>query len=133
MNTLTWKYVKPLKKANAIEAFESANGIKLPADIVSCVQQNNGGRSDKKIFNTQLSSGRVFKTLLSFNEDDIETVHSAVGILKEEGQSLVPLASDPGGNYICYDPVDGIVLWLHETNSVEKITDNFKEFLAKLY
>jgi hypothetical protein len=133
MNTLIWKYVKPLKNEDTIMMLETENGIKLPTDIISCIQQNNGGRPEKKVFDTQYSSGRVFKTLLSFNEEDIETVFTAINILKEEGLNIFPLASDPGGNYICYDQEKGIVLWLHETNTTEKISENFTDFLTRLY
>jgi len=133
MNNLSWKRVKPLINDKAIEIIESESGIKLPADIISCIKLYNGGRPDKDTFDTQSSQERLFKILLSFNESDVETVFKAIAVLKGEGLTLLPLASDPGGNYICYDPNDGIVLWLHETNTTEKIADNFTDFLSRLY
>jgi len=134
MNNLTWKYVKPLKNNKAVECFEDDNGLKLPQDITSCIKQNNGGRPDKKVFDTEVSKGRLIKSLLSFNKDDLETVYDAIDILKIENINLVPIASDPGGNYICYNTIhQDIVLWLHETNTTEKISDSFTAFLKSLY
>ena len=133
MNDLTWKRVKFLKNEENIRLIESESGVKLPVEITTCIKQNNGGRPNKDTFNTHESQERVFKSLLSFNEDDVETVFKVFNMLRMENPNIIPFASDPGGNYICYDPRDGIVLWLHETNTVEKITDNFTDFLSKLY
>lgn len=134
MNNLSWKYVKPLKNNKAVETFESEYGLKLPQDITNCIKQNNGGRPDKKVFDTEVSKGRVIKSLLSFNKDDLETVYDAIDILKNEKPNLVPLVSDPSGNYICFDTKQQvIVLWLHETNMTEKISTSFAAFLEKLY
>ena len=134
MNNLTWKYVKPLKNDNAVECFEADNSFKLPQDIISCIKQNNGGRPDKKVFDTEVSKGRVIKSLLSLNKDDLETIYDAIDILKSEKTNLVPVATDPGGNYICYNTIhQDIELWLHETNTTEKISDSFTAFLELLY
>ncbi|WP_341302436.1 SMI1/KNR4 family protein [Lysinibacillus sp. FSL H8-0500] len=134
MNNLSWKYVKPLKNNKAVESFEADYGLKLPQDITSCIKQNNGGRPDKKAFDTEVSKGRVIKSLLSFNKEDLETVYDAIDTLKGEKSNLVPLASDPGGNYICFDTKQqDIVLWLHETNTTEKISSSFTAFLETLH
>ena len=134
MKNLTWKYVKPLKDNNAVECFENDNNLKLPQDIVSCVKEYNGGRPDKKTFNTEVTKGRVIKSLLSFNKDDLETIYDAIDVLKDENRDLVPIVSDPGGNYICYNTKkENIVFWMHETNTTEKISDNFTDFLQSLY
>lgn len=134
MNQLTWKYVKPLGTEQAIEQFESSYNVKLPLDLVAVFKQYNGGRPDKKGFNTSVKKERVLKTLLSFNEGDLETIYKAYDVLKPEDDKLIPFASDPAGNYICYQVTDeSIVFWEHETNTKEKIADSFTEFLHGLY
>jgi hypothetical protein len=134
MNNLSWKYVKPLKNPDTvISSFESKRDIKLPTDIVNCFKEFNGGRPNKKLFNTDKSNERIIKTLLSFNDEDPETISSVYDMLRVEGQNLIPLASDPGGNFICYSEKYGIVLWLHEINSFEQIANNFTQFLNILY
>ncbi|RDU38675.1 hypothetical protein DRW41_03700 [Neobacillus piezotolerans] len=134
MSKLTWKYVKPLKDNESVEGFEALNDVQLPKDITDCIKQNNGGRPDKKVFDTDVSEGRVMKSLLSFNKDDLETVYDAIDVLKNERKSLVPIASDPSGNYICYNLIHkDIVFWLHETNITEKVSDSFTTFLNGLY
>jgi hypothetical protein len=92
MNSLSWKRVKPLINDKAIELIESESGIKLPADIISCIKLYNGGRPNKDTFDTQSSQERLFKMLLSYNESDVENVFKAIVVLKREGLALMPLA-----------------------------------------
>ena len=134
MSVFSWKYVKPLKSKDDINHFESTNNVKLPDDIISCFLNHNGGRPDKKTFDTENSKERVLKTLLSFNEGDIETIWSAFSVISSTQSQLVPIASDPSGNFICYNAsMQCIELWLHETDTTEKISDNFTAFLDMLY
>ena len=133
MNELKWKYVKALKNEDSIAVFEQVIGCEIPTDIKVCVINNNGGRPTRKVFDTDLSKERVIKSLLSYNTDDLETVFDAYSVISTESKSLVPIASDPAGNYICFEKyTKAIVLWLHETNGVEKIANSFTEFLNKL-
>ena len=119
MSELTWKYVKTLGDRHAVEAFLEENNLSLPEDLIVCLKDNNGGRPNRKTFDTDRSKGHMIKTLLSFNHGEFD---------------LVPFASDPFGNFICYDDSRGdIVLWLHETNRMEKISDSFTNFLNMLY
>ena len=136
MSELTWKYVKTLGDRHAVGAFLEENNLSLPEDLIACLKNNNGGRPNRKTFDTDRSKEHMIKTLLSFNRGDAETVYTAFTTLRKEYQKfdLVPFASDPFGNFICYDDSRGdIVLWLHETNQTEKISDSFTDFLNMLY
>ncbi|MDR3333440.1 MAG: SMI1/KNR4 family protein [Treponema sp.] len=132
MERLTWKYVKELKNKYAIEDFEKAYDIVLPLDLKQCIKENNGGRPGKKLFDTDKTKERVFKTLLSFNESDIENIYTFFPIIQAESSSLVPFASDPSGNFICVKDTR-IVLFLHETGAIEHIAESFTELLSRLY
>ena len=134
MSNLSWKYVKMLKNAKSVEDFENSSGLMLPEDMKAFLKINNGGRPSKHNFDTERSKGRVMKSLLSFNETDVETIYDAMNALKKEKAYLVPFASDPAGNYICYNTRNQeIVLWLHETDTLERIAESFTEFTALLY
>ena len=136
MSELTWKYVKALGDSHAVEAFLEENNLSLPKDLIVCLKNNNGARPNRKTFDTDRSKEHMIKTLLSFNHGDAETVYSAFTALRKEYQrfDLVPFAIDPFGNFICYDDSRGdIVLWLHETNRTEKISESFTDFLNMLY
>jgi len=133
MAKLKWSYVKPLKEQDLISNFEKAHNLKIPKDLKQCIFINNGGRPNLNVFDTAKTGERVFKTLLSFNEDDTENIYKIFPIFGNNTQ-LLPFASDPSGNFICVNlQTNNIVLWLHETNEKELIASSFEEFLDKLY
>jgi hypothetical protein len=132
MAAINWKYVKPLSKTEAIEEFEKRYNVLLPVDLKQCIKAYNGGRPDKDTFDTDKSKECVFKTLLSFNEHDMENIYTYFPIIYAEQRSLIPFASDPGGNFLCVKD-NKIVLYLHETGGMENVASSFTDFLNKLY
>jgi len=132
MTEITWKYVKPLLKASAVEDFEKEHNISFPPDLKECIKTNNGGRPSRNVFDTANSTDRVFKSLLSFNESDAESVYKFFSIIRSQSNDLTPFASDPFGNYLCLKG-NKIVLFLHETGQSEYVSDTFSSLLAKLH
>jgi cell wall assembly regulator SMI1 len=134
MADITWKYVKKLQNEAAVEVFEKANNVRFPQDLKECIKENNGGRPDKKLFDTDKAKERVFKTLFSFNESDVENMYKFFPIPRKDVPDLLPFASDPGGNFLCVSAKENkIVLYLHETGTLESVADSFSDFLSKLY
>lgn len=129
MSEITWRYVKTIKNEKSIDEFES-KFCALPKDLLECMRQNNGGRPSLSSFDLKNEKEKEFKTLLSFNEDDVENIFEAQNLTKKEG--LFPFASDPFGNHLCLYQ-GKIVFWNHETDDTEILADNFSEFLQKLY
>lgn len=135
MEELKWKYIKPLENKLSIKEVEKKYNIQIPNDIETCIIKNNGGRPNLKVYDTEKSKERVFKTLLSYNTEDIENVYKVLEVFKKENIELLPIASDPGGNFICSDFKENnkIVLWIHETGKKEYVAESFAKFLTKLY
>jgi len=122
MSELTWKYVKPLKSDGAVTDFLRAHNIFLPESLVACITKNNGGRPSEKLFDTDKGKEYVFKSLLSYNEGDLDCIHSFFPVLFE-GTSLYPIGTDSSGNFICYDTAKGnYILLNHESNTRELIS-----------
>ena len=118
---MEWKYVKTLKERNAVRSFLAEYNISLPLDLLECIERNNGGRPQKKVFDTEMSCGHVFNSLLSYNVDDKETIYN-VYPKHFEGSSLFPIGSTPNGDFLCYDLRNRkYVLALHETDSIEDV------------
>ena len=86
MSELTWKYVKTLGDSRAVENFLEENNLSLPEDLIACLKNNNGGRPNRKTFDTDRSKEHMIKTLLSFNHGDAETVYTAFTALRKEYQ-----------------------------------------------
>ena len=132
MMDLIWKYVKPLLKASAVEDFEKENNISFPLDLKECIKINNGGRPSRNVFTTDNLKDRVLEKLLSFNESDVENIYKFFPIIRSRSNDLTPFASDPFGNFLCLKS-DKIVLFLHETEQIENVSDTFSGLLAKLH
>ena len=118
-----WKYVKPLENKNVVKEYLRKNNINLPEDMIEVLQKHNGGRPANKRILTSTNREYVFKTLLSYNEGDKETVYS---VYPEPFRKLglYPIASDAAGNYVCFDVVNHVyVLYNHESDRVEKIIE----------
>jgi hypothetical protein len=154
-SALTWKYTKPIKDKNEIATFEKKYRIIFPVDYKKFIKDNNGGHPSRTTFDTRESKGRVIKTLLSFNPKDSESIQKFITIddfkRQKNGDQLVPFASTPGGDFICFNfftmpgqfsplskyvPIltaSVVVLYLHESGKYENITQMFSWFLSKLY
>lgn len=132
---MNWKYVKALKSANLIDEFETLVCYELSKEFKECVLQYNGGRPERKRFDTDANKGRELKSFLSFNKEDRETVWKIHEWDKGElANKYFAIAIDNFGNLICFDMNDDNVVFLnHEDLSVEHIVKTFTEFLESLY
>ena len=92
-------------------------------------------KTRKKIFETDTSQERALKSFLSFNKNDRETVWKIYEWNKQElADRYVAFAVDNFGNLICFDANnDNIVFLNHEDLGVEKVADDFMEFINKLH
>ena len=72
---MNWKYVKKLNKEDLVLRFLNSKGVKLPTEVIKMLEMYNGGRPLKKCFDTNKHKECVFKTLLSYNTDDLETIY----------------------------------------------------------
>ena len=118
-----WKYVKPLEDKDAVKEFLRKYHINLPKSMIEILETYNGGRpADKRILTTAKRE-YVFKTLLSYNKNDKETIYS---MYPEPFRKLglYPIASEAAGNYVCYDVTTrNWVLYNHERDRVERVVE----------
>ena len=135
---MDWKYVKELKDKDLVLSFLKSKGVKLPAEVIELIEMHNGGRPLRKCFDTNKHKECVFKSLLSYNPDDLETIYKVYKKGCDTNfieMKLYPIALDPFGNFICVDLKDGerIVLLRMETLDVETVADNITLFVNSLY
>ena len=132
---MEWKYIKKLATNSLIEDFECLAKYVFSEDFKKCVIENNGGRPNKKAFDTSKTKEREIKSLLSFNKEDKETVWKIFDWNKEELRDrYIPFAIDNYGNIICFDANnDHVVFVNHENLDVEEVANSFSEFISVLY
>lgn len=120
---ITWKYIKPLKDDSSVKSFLNEHGISLPAPLVALLEKNNGGRPSEKIIKTKNKREYVFKSLLSYNPDDLECIYRIYDESFEDKQ-VYPLGFDAAGNMVCYDLANSeYCLYNHETDLLEPILE----------
>lgn len=158
MNTL-WLDVKKLNATADIAAVERKFTLNFPHLFIETVKKFNEGSPINNIFDTDKSKERVFANLLSFNLDSKISIISVWEDNKERlPNGVIPFATDPGGNYICFDyrsaNEPSIIFWNHEEDfvlneeneieypevdaeykmhAIEFVAPDFFEFLSILY
>lgn len=137
----TWKYVKGKPIDSEIEKLQESLGVLLPKEFLSVAIENNGGRPSPCIFDFPGRDGAVFESLLRLErENDYGILKTLERISDRLPSGCVPFASDPFGNYLCFQyPSSGmipIVFWNHEKkmdSSLSPVCDDFEALLEKLY
>jgi hypothetical protein len=137
MAELSWKIARPLSDERLINKLAETIGATLPNDYVECVRKNNAGYPSLKSFNTQNGVEHVFNNLLTLDDQKEVNVFSTYEVVSAASgkNTLLPIAEDPFGNYICLDfsmQPARVVFWEHETKSTEDIDDDFSSLLEQL-
>lgn len=128
---IVWKYSSPIEENVIIKVARSHNII-LPALLVKTIMKgNNGSPSKNKFYYDGGHNEDIFKTLLSYNPNDVENVYSALLALKNF-PNLYPFGNDPAGNLICLKG-KGVVLWKHETDVVIAVSPSLETFFNDLH
>ena len=131
---MVFKYVKPIESIECIQLFESKMNFQFPDSFRLMVKEYNGGRPEKRTFDTRAVQGRELKTFLSFNENDTENIWS-INQYQDEifRDKYIAFAIDHFGNLICFEKTGAtIVFFDHEIENVEYIAENFDAFIDAL-
>lgn len=128
---IQWKYSSPVE-VNTIIAVAHSHNVTLPDFLINMIKEgNNGSPSKRKFFYDNETNEDIFKTVLSYNPNDVENIYSALAELHGT-PSLYPFGNDPAGNFICLDG-SKIVLWNHETHQIRPIADTIESFVNGLH
>lgn len=125
-----WRYVKPLANENLIAETEKKLGFKFVGSYVTFVKKYNGGRPPISVFDTDITRERTIKSFLSLNPSDLENIITLNKTVPELSSNVIAFAIDSFGNYICFEKTNGSIVFLdYETGEIERISDNFDDFL----
>lgn len=128
---MEWKYVKPLKDNNVFENIETTYNIEIPKYLKELIIKYNGGRPDKKIFDTQTSKERVLQGLISFNKEDKANIFIYEDLFKK---GYIPFAITEFGDIIFINGKNkNIQLYLCDSERKEIICDKIETFFEILY
>lgn len=128
---MEWKYIKPLKDNSIFENIEKTYNVEIPRYLKEIITKYNGGRPERRLFDTQNSKERVLQGLISYNKEDKANIFIYDELLKK---GYIPFAITEFGDIICVDNNNqNIELYLHETAGFEKISEKIEEFFKVIY
>ena len=135
MQIVEWKYIPKHKTGNEVDVLEMKYHYKLPDDLKECIKKNNAGMPYPSKFDTATSKNKVFGGLLSFNKGEDDNIYDFITLfesVKKNELSMFPFGLDPFGNIYCVKD-DKIVLWNHEEEVEEFISESFSDFLNMMH
>jgi hypothetical protein len=143
---IKWLFTKNKSNQQEIIKIEKLFNIKFPKDYIDCAVQNHSGAPSPDVYDFKNHKEAVFEWLLSLDTESTSYIVNDYNMIKDRlAVNIYPFASDPFGNYICFDYRVGkdkppkIVFWDHEIASgdpekaISYICDSFTELLEKLY
>lgn len=142
MNTINWKYARPLANPELLERFETECGIRFPKAFVEVALAHNAGRPFPNTFDTPAEKGMVFQSLITFGDQERRNMFSVYRLCSKTLPSgYIPFADDPFGNLLCFriPAVDGdlpVYFWDHESSEssgLRFVAKSFGSLLDSLY
>ena len=138
MGTVKWTDGIRKAKESEIRRVEQFFKVQFPDDYREFVKNSRGGKpSPQEIKVKGRSSPFMVRTLLNFKPgDDYYLLENYDWIKDRLASGLVPIASDPGGNYLATGE-PSIVYWDHESDQRKKkpflhVASSFTEFVDNL-
>lgn len=123
---MEWKYVKELKDYSIFEKIEKTYNIEIPAYLKEIIAKYNGGRPEKRLFDTKDSKERILQSLISFNKEDKANIFIYEKLLKK---GYIPFAITEFGDLICVNNINqSIEMFLHEMNEFEYVCNMIEDF-----
>ena len=128
---MEWKYIKPLKDNSIFENIEKTYNVEIPRYLKEIITKYNGGRPERRLFDTQNSKERVLQGLISFNKEDKANIFIYDDLLKK---GYIPFAITEFGDVVCINnETRCVVLYLHETENFENVCDKINDFFNLLF
>lgn len=131
---MNWLFGKKDCTLDDIKKIEDTLSIKLPYDFIDIVLVHNGAYPEKNIYDMYDQKEKIIQCLVSCKNEPMGILDVVKNI---NIQYVVPFMRDPYGNYVCFQFENisdyKIVFWNHDTNSIQKITDTFSDFIEILY
>jgi len=133
MANINWSFSTPVTDVNIIDLVESNFTISIPDELRELILKHNGGYPSLSRCNIPGFGETDFKMLLSYNEDDDESIFDVMDyFVKKYHKRVIPFASDSGSGYFCVK--DDYIVYVAETiDSPIPICENINQLLNNLF
>lgn len=139
---IEWEGCHTPVSEEVIDRAQRLFGVVLPPDYRDCLRVCHGGRPAKNAFAFEDPDvGRMescIGVLLSYSDDDPESIFAAFESLKPSlPEGVVPISDDGGGDFVCLDFSRGspprVGYWHHGEDSLVPLAPTFSAFIGMLY
>lgn len=133
MADITWSFSIPIKDVNTIDYVEGLFSVKFPRELKDLILKHNGGHPSLDKCRIPGYGETDFKLLLSYNDDDDETVFDVLEyFVKKYHKRVIPFASDSGSGYYCVKD-DYIVFCSDNLTAPIPLAENMTVFLNSFF
>lgn len=142
---LNWhSYSKNPITLSKVSEIERKYSWKYPKKLKEDILEVGFGRPENTVFyydkNIKLPGHPeciVVKTLLSLNEEDMETIYPYIKYLNSEEtkknyKGYIPFMNTPGGDLLMISPDKSVVYYDHELDKCTKIAPSYENFRDRL-
>ena len=124
---MKWKFIVPIESEGLIYEFEQFSGYQLPDFFKQLVMENNAGKPENWIADTESGNRIMIKKLLSFNKDDKDSIWNV-----KYPDGLIPFMLDAFGHQICFNKTNGEIIFVGKDKK-EFLADNIEDFIERLH
>ena len=130
---MEWKYKIDLEDERCFDKYEKECGFSFPMELKKFIIENNAASPNKKCV-VFAGKERVLDYLISFNENEDESITFREAYKSIGKKDIIPFASDPFGNYFYYF-LDGNKIGFYDHEELLFIESQYSlsEFLNALY
>ncbi|WP_240421854.1 SMI1/KNR4 family protein [Paenibacillus periandrae] len=113
---IVWNFPGEMITRGEVIELEKKLNVKFPEDYISQILVNNGGIPDPSQLDFYGRKGKTLGELFCINDVGSANIHKMYNGSRDVlPMSIVPIAADAGGNYYCFDYINGadpsIVYW----------------------
>ncbi|GAI78995.1 unnamed protein product [marine sediment metagenome] len=116
---IVWNFSGEMITREEVIELEKKLNVKFPEDYVSQILDNNGGIPDPSQLDFNGRKSKTLGELFCINDIGSANVYKKYKSSRDVlPMSIIPIAADAGGNYYCFDYINGavpsIVYWNHD-------------------
>ena len=121
MKMIKWEYSKKLNDKGAIDKFEKKYSIEFPSYLKKIMSENNGGFPTPYVCTLYDEEENDFNKLLSFNEDDDDSIFDVADYFIPKG--YIPFGCDSYNGYYCIH--ENYVVYINFLNDNIDLNDEY--------
>ena len=130
---MEWIGVRNALTTDDVNAVQKEMGVRLPDDYIKKIGAINAGGLVDSIVNHPQLGEIAYSRNIPLDKKTKGNIFELYPTFSGREKDLYPFATVGNGDFYCFDLKNGgVVLWIHEIETIEKICGTFTELLDLL-